>query len=570
MKSRSVFKFFVVSVFILCLAIFTLRFDPEVRDLEGGVYNNVLSSIVEDGDLNIINQVSKEQSLIATKTYNYSNLHDNGVSSLWLPFYLYAKIVNEVGASKGYYINSNYRVSMVLANIFYTFVLLILLCKFSEFIFKKRINRFDLLCIFLGTPIYWYGFVHPSSTDLVSGIFPFIYFLLVKKCMNSSNSKDYFILGLSLGFGVILKVSLLFYGIIPLIFFIKYHKDYKDFFKRILPLLVIGYLIAITPFFVNEYLETGFSLYTYSSIVASYYLIYETVLAPAGYLIVSPLFFISLFSFFIFIKGESGIEDKILYSLFLIAPILKILVESFTYGGNAEYGARHLLTDVFVLMLLYPSFYLNGWKRSLARVFAFLCVVQSVFMSFVYMRDISGEYRWGIFYEKDLSAIFEQWPKYKYFFSNVWAGLTGEDFFGIFVFYPVILLASFLLMKLYSSRIETTAIYKNFIIYCCGVYSVIMLLNVWNNSRNVEQLKREGFYKDKVITNGTLMYSFSDNVGNILMHQRYSKLRGDEKYIEITEKALNEYKMNAVKEILIDPVGLKKKILKDDFSFIDF
>ena len=302
MDRRSILKLFFLSFIILCLSVFTLRFDPEVKDLEGGIYNNVLTSIVEDGDLNVINQVSSKRSLIISKTYNYPNLHDNGVSSLWLPFYLYAKIINIINTSKGYYISSNYRVSMILANIFYTLVVLILLCKFSFLIFKKRISRFDLCCIFLGTPLYWYGFVHPSSTDLVSGVFPFIYYLLSKRCMKSSSSMDYLILGLSLGFGVVLKVSLLFYGFIPLVFFIQNYKQYKDLFKRAVPLLICGYVTAIAPFLLNEYLETGLSLYSYSSIVASYYLIYETVFAPAGYLTVSPLFFIFLISYFIFIK----------------------------------------------------------------------------------------------------------------------------------------------------------------------------------------------------------------------------------------------------------------------------
>jgi len=570
MKLKSFFVTFLISILFLALSIFTLRFDPEVRDLEDGVYRSLLTSIVEDGDLNIINQMSPDRGVIVSKTYNYPNLHDHGVAALWIPIYLYTKGVSNYSNSDGYFISDNYRVAMVLSNLFYALALIILIYKFVPILFNRKANPIELISILFGTSIYWYSFVHPSSTDLVSGIFPFIYFIQLYRCTNAPRKVEFFLFGLSLTFGIILKVSLLFYVFLPIYFLIKFRSNLKESIIKFLPSLALGVFTILLPYMVNEYLETGVLMYTYSQIVANYYLLYETVLAPAGYLIVNPIYILAFLGLYLAIRKSKSIEEKGLLTLFMLAPVLKVLVESFTYAGNAEYGARHLLTDVFVLLLLFPAFYTNGIKKTLIYIISALCVLQSLFMSFVYMRDISGKFEWGIFYEKDFSAISNQLPKYKYFLSNVLNGLKGDDIGDLILFYPLMLLCSYALYKLAKADLLKSRILLYFIAFFTSSYLVISIFNISSNSKNVKNLQSKNFYDDKVITNGSLMYGLNDNIGNILMHNRYSKLRGDQKYIEITEKALSEYSDKAINEIVVDPIGLKKKIKERDFDFIDF
>lgn len=570
MRIKPSITVFSVSILFMIVLIFTLRFDPEVKDLEDGVYNNLLVSVVEDGDLNIINQISEKRRMIVSKTFNYPNLHDHGVAALWLPFYYYANIINKIEVSKGYYLSSNYRVAMVIANVFTGMVILLMIYRFIPILFDQRANFFDISCILFGTSIYWYSFIHPSSSDLVSAIFPFLFFVIIKKCSDNPSRENHLILGASLGYGVVLKVSLLFYGILPLFLLLRFRHDLKSYFFKFFSFIVLGGILPIIPYLLNEYIETGYFLYSYSTIVANYYLFYETVFAPAGYFVVSPLFFTVFVCYFFLIISKGDIRRKLLISFFLIAPVLKVLVESFTYAGNAEYGARHLLTDIFVLLLLYPSFYFSGWRKSLLRLIALLCTLQSLFMSFVYMRDISGGFNWGIFYEKDFSAISNQIPKYKYFLSNVLNGLRGDEISGILIFYPLVIILSYFIVKLYEKDFVNSNIIRNFIVYCCCVYIFITSMNLWNNSANIESLKKEGFYEDKVITGGALMYGFNDNVGNLLMHNRFSRARGDIESVELTDKVLREYSQSAVEEIITDPIGLKERILSGDYEFIDF
>jgi hypothetical protein len=574
LRSKRFVQIVLFILLFLIVSIFSLRFDPEIRDLESGVFSNYLTSIVEDGDLNIVNQVKDGGDWLVTTTYNHPTLHDHGISNLWLPFYLISKGIKTLGGDLSYFKREGYRSTMVLANVFFFLFLSILVFKFCNEVLKRKMSLFDFFIITFGTPLFWYGVIHPSSADLTSAIFPFFYFLCHHWCLSHKSKESWFFYGLILSCGLIVKVSLLFYFILPLHYLVvNKEKAFDEFVDKILPFLG-GSLLVIIPYLINEYVKYGHFHYAYSGIVASYYLFFETVFGPSGYITVSPIYLLALISLVTLIKKRNS--DTILYLFLLSAPVLKVLVESYTYAGNAEFGARHLITDLLVFVVFYPSFFIKDLKWSyIVRGISLLLALWCVYMSFAFMRDIEiGDYRWGMFYENSLGAVSSQWSKVTYFLSNVMKGFSFQNLIELSKYFPIFVLGGVILSEFNRYKIS---IKKNQIIlvkslasYLALTYLSITLLNLINNKSNVENMIFSQKFNKTVVVSGSEGYHFDDNVGNMLMRIKFLENRGNHSEIESTVSTLYEYADKVIEQVEVDPIDFKTSLKNRDFVQISY
>ena len=565
--------FFTIFFILFLISIFALRFDPEIKDLENGVYNQLTESFVEDGDLNIINQLPEYRRKIVTKSFNHPDLHDHGIVMLWYPVYLYSKLLKKLEISLDYYKRRSYRSTMVLINVF--FMLLILLLSYKTIgITGKRNHSLDLIFILFGTPLYWYGFIHPSTSDVTSAIFPFIFFYLHGLCIQDNKRSLWFIYGVIVAIGVVVKVSLLFYYILPFHYLYLCRRSFKQAVVDSVPSFFAGSFCVGILFFTNEYLKYGRLHYGYAGIVSEYSVLAELTFGPAGFFVVSPLYLLVLISMLYILFTKSFEKNSFLFFLFF-APVLKILTESYNFVGNGDYGGRHLITDHFVLLMLFPTLYFQGKKTKLfLRLVAAVFMVQCLYMGWVFSDGISGkEFLWGVEYATSLKYITNNIDRISYFFGNFLDGLWGKELIEVLKYLPIIIVFSLMLSVVFVADFKNKELRKKvityFTLFCFTNYLIITVLNLVNNKVNSRKYSKEGMFERSVIVDGSEAFHFDDNVGNILMHIRFSDLRKDEKSKQLALEALRVYLKRVEDQIVVDPVGFKDQLQVGDFDFYD-
>ncbi|OUR93598.1 hypothetical protein A9Q84_19205 [Halobacteriovorax marinus] len=572
-KNSPLTRYFFFFFLFLAISLFALRFDPEMKPLESGVYSNYLTSMVEDGDLNIINQIHPKERWIATKSYNHPTMHDHGVTTLWLPFYLYSKILKSLSIDLNYYKLAGYRATMVFANTFFFILLAIFTFKIIPYFFNTKLSRYDFLLVLFGTPLFWYGFISPSTADISSAFYPFLCLIMHRICLSEDKKINYFIYGLILALGAITKVPLLFYFILPFHFLLVNKSRASYVIKNLAPYFIAGSLYGFIPFFINEWVKYGEFTYSYAGIISSYNLLLELTFGPAGYFYVSPIYLLVIPSLFAIVKRKQVTDKSVLFFL-ILAPIIKILAESSTYAGNADFGGRHLITDLLILLLLFPTFYVSRSRKIVIRIIATVMVFQSLFMAFVFTRDLAASsFVWGINYETTLDALSSQLPKMSYFLSNVLAGFSLINLGEILKYIPLMAISALILTFLsridFKNQEKMKSYILKFSLYISSLYFLITITNVFNNPKNVQKLKDENFFAKIAIVNGPEAYFFEDNVGNLILHGRFSKERGDLDMERETKILLKEYLEKAKSQILIDPINLKDQLEIENINFPD-
>ena len=566
-------KYLFMFLIYLLVSVFTLRFDPEVKDLEWGIFSNYNESFVEDGDLNLVNQTKPENRWSVTETLNQPTLHDHGIVTLWWPFYAYSKMIKSFGVNLDYGQREGYRSTMVFAAVFFFLVVSILSFKAVASFFSRKLKLIDFILISFGTSLFWYGLIHPANSDLTSALFPFLLFYVHELCLKEGTKLNWFTYGLFLGMGVVVKVSLLFYFIFPVHYVFVKREEILSHLKKYLPTFMLGILLPIGLFFVNEFVKYGRLQYSYSEIVSPYNLFFEMVFGPAGYLIISPIYCLSLFALFYILRKEESRKNHSLILFLLIAPIVKVLVEVFSFQGNADFGGRHLLTDHMVFLFLFPTLYWSGKKNIGLRVLSSLLVIQTLRMGFVFLRDNTGEFRWGIEHDWGWSAVSTEFYKFVYFLGRALEGLHFNELMSLGKYLPILLLGSALLGALLKLNLQNLEVRKKFLITCSLFlvisYTLITGANLVFNCQNVANLKDQGFFKSIMIVNGPEAFFFEDNVGNILMHKKFSQMRGDKAMEKKAQMALETYTKKAISQIVYDPNGVKEKLQYGEYEFPD-
>lgn len=528
--------------------------------------------MVRDGDLNVINQIKEENRWMVTPTYHYPALHDHGVVMLWLPFYAYTRMLEFAGLEIKTPERDAYRSTMVLANSFFFILLLIMSFKLFELFPAFKLSKLELTLLTLGTPLFWYGLVHPSSSDVSSAFFPFLFLCVHFLCLKKSSKKLWFFYGLLLSLGAVTKVSLVLYFALPFHFLIQKENPWLASLKKYLPLFLGGCFSVLIPYLANLILKYGSIEYSYLGIVSPYNLFWEIILGPAGYFYVSPLYLI-IIGFFIrkIYLDKEFIKKNSLYCFLLFAALFKIILESNTYQANADFGARHLIVDHLTFLLLFPSLYLKDSLRKIFLALASLATCFTLLMSFVFMEGISPEvgFEWGILYASPINAFQGQIGKYLYFLKEVFNGFSPDQFVYYLKYLPLIFFGSIVLRLIYSANLLKENFIERIGLFFLSSYLLVTLINLSQANSNAKKMKAEGLFAKTIVANGPAAYYFEDNVGNLLMSLKFSKMRKDPKMYKKVQQEIRNYYEVTEKQILIDPVNFKESMNRGTPNFPD-
>ena len=163
-KKDKIFRYFLI-VFAILAAVIVSRMDFKGPDEP--IYLSYITSIFEDGDLNIANQVYSSGDIFSiSKTYNYMDYHNHGGILLWAPFYIYAKTIYYIAERFDFIVLPEYSAEVFIkAGLsFSTLIFALFILYFTYIIckqwFSKRIAVWSTILMFFGTPFFYYTLLY--------------------------------------------------------------------------------------------------------------------------------------------------------------------------------------------------------------------------------------------------------------------------------------------------------------------------------------------------------------------------------------------------------------------------
>jgi len=543
--------------FFLFLYLFII-YDANFRGPDQPIYFTYTASVVDDGDLNVVNQVDFKHypqyltsgKIGVSKTYNLPDFHNHGGVILWVPFYAYAKFIHYVAAKFNLTALTNYgfdritRCAMSFSTIVFGFFTLFFTYFLCRAFFSDGVALWSTLVIFLGTPFFYFLSIEIGNANIIASLFSILSIWFCSYAM-SMKKLHWFLYGLFFSICTVIKTELWFQLVFILSFFLVLillkHTTWKN---------IIYFFIGIAPVFmlriINGYIKYGtlhigelklFSLknfYFFEQIFSSY----------RGFFYTSPIFYICLlgvvFLIINLVRNTETTNGKKIQNLFLSALalylVIKIFILTFRYAwGGGTPGARLLLAESPVFILLYAQA-----MDSKRKYLTYFIAMVSVFFVFWNLLIIS-EYMTGIDlkYITEAPALSVRIKMIKKILDCIFR-IRDLDLklsvciplvfsvFGI-TFYAAKFMKQTPLGFCYNrnqSEYRVLRLFTLFTAYLCASYIIITSLNVYNNQKNAEKLKAEGFFGNASII-APCEFEKSENVGSMNEMIQYFELRGD-------------------------------------------
>ncbi|MDP2927996.1 MAG: glycosyltransferase family 39 protein [Candidatus Omnitrophota bacterium] len=555
MKRKYIAYFIFVTFFLYLFVVYDVNFHGP----DEPIYFAYTASVVEDSDLNVANQIDLKHyphyltsgKFGVSKTYNLADFHNHAGVILWAPFYVYAKSIYYIAAKlnlKGLSFNGLDKVTkcaMSFSTIVFGFLALILTYKLCRVFFSNKTAIWSTLAIFLGTPFFYFILYEVGNSNMVGCLFSIlsIWFCSYAIAMKRSH---WFLYGLFFSICVMIKSELCFQIFFILFIFITF-AILKQTRWRNGVYFFVGITLGFIPRIINDYLKYGtlhvgeLNLFNFRN---SYFL-EQLFSSYHGFFYTSPIFYICLLGFILLVanlsKNVKNINEKKIQEIFLLALtsylFIKIFILSFrcVWGGGTP-GARILLTEFPVFVLLFAHVFQGQRKYikyflGIASILFILWnwLIISEYMMGVDLKYITGAPKLGariatiknilppLFYIKDIDIKLKSClPLLPIVF--------GMTFYITERFRET----NFPVLGYVRSQ-DRHRSFNTFVlitIYLYTAYTVITVLNIYNNKRNVEKLKADGFFENAKII-GPNEFEKEEVVGSLNEMIDYFESRGD-------------------------------------------
>jgi hypothetical protein len=540
-----------------------------VSRLENGIYASQVRSVIEDGDLNIVNQAPPEQRWMVSKTYNTPDFRENGSTALWLPFFVYGHLLPELNLGsrfRGSAVN-HFDVALALATLFYALAAAIFSLWIMGFYLGERRAWISLALLTLGTPMLWYVFFEPYGTDLSSNFVLsgsiFLYLILLES--KTQNASWWALLGATLAFGSSVKVYGAFYMIaIGLQVVLRWWMEgKKKEHARAAVFLSSSMVLVLLLHFSNHYLKFGtltsqyWELQKYfamfSSILSSPFHIY---FGPSGWIFTSPIYLLAFVGMGYWVSemfsSKTPLKNTLLSvrSLLVIVPVGILLLTSFEMIDE-NYGTARRLAAQQVAFLLGLQFLLTKTESRKFRWVLPSAIVAAAWGLFMTVRYASSKDIWGDSYWMSSALRIDIYRPMKgaiFAFPSVMMGLIS--------WLPAVLISAGIIVFVWRQKSIRAAI------PVLGIpvflFVVISLLNFFLNASNVRKLQSEGFFASTVVANGMTAFIYDDLVSVIPKFKRLGQIRNDRSMLEDAETVSKTLCREIAGHILVDPIGFNE------------
>lgn len=567
---KSATGFFLLIIFLF-ISYNTLSYRENAFD--NGAYVAYSTSVVKDFDFNIFNNRSKEIDWVVSPTLNSPDMHDHGISLLWVPALIIARFFEMTGVSK---IPSSRGVESVYTLfIFFASVLIFALSikLIQKYIVELHTLQQTIILLFcFSTPLLFYTFIEFTSADI--GCF-FISLLIIIAAIKDSDKTPFkfFSWGVLLGISRVFKISFIFY--LPLMLYLSYRALSKRKYRDSL-FILSGFLLPIIFKNINDHIQFGqfsfFTGYDYDFYYQSsdfFASLVKNIFGPFGVIHQAPwvIFILIVGLVTLFNKGVSR-DSKSLVFLICFAIISKFIYEVYTVSdAETEFGFRRYLLDVpFCIMILKIFFSEVGLSPQFHK-FIFstaACLFFYNILYFLWFRYID-QYNLSAF---GIYKIYEYTPvlsEIRHYTFDIIHWLTDTRLFitlslisvfsgGLWYFYPR--------FKNYS--------FSFYSIYFLLSYALITSLNMVFNPINVSQYSHENKYATTVIGNSFSIYLYDEIISELVRNLLIAKYNRNFDEFLISRDRLIAFAKNLNLSAVYDPIGFNKLIDSGHFKNTTF
>ena len=568
----------VITVGVLFFLYLFLSFNTNFYGPDMPIYYAYTHSIVEDGDLNLadfkisglnIPRFRDEpycyRAKGVSKTYNFPGFHSHGGIIMWVPFYLYGKVVSGVSAATNILMIKELGTEKVawcvlsFSTICFGFLAAVLTYFLCRIFFSQGIALWSTMVIVLATPFLYYTVYHPGNANIIAILFSILSIWIASWAMEMKRW-DWFLYGVFFSICLIIKVDLWFQ-----IIFIAFIYIVLLIGKKVRWVHGMYFIIGMLPGLflkgINDYLKYGVVRIGELGVtnIRNYYIWDKLFHSYRGIFYKTPVLWICLAGFILvsiyLAKNWFRPDDKKKYRdcfIFILGIVLWIKISFLVLsheGGGGLNAPRKLLTELPILVLLFARAFpkRNIFLRILFIALSLAFITWNLIISCEPMTgDLLRHVREGTTLMqrlKDLPGA----PIFPALFGVKDVALKLKFCLPLLVI--IFLFVPFIYLRVRSVKssdwyLRESGRYpllrKGFILfslYLLVAYMTVTGLNLVNNGKNVERLKKSGYFNGvRIISPDTLEKEDKLEIMDDMI--RYFTIRGELKRVE----EIREYK----------------------------
>lgn len=367
-------------------------------------------------DKYVLTRGDNEYGLHKQPTGKMLNKYPVGTAVFELPFFLLAQVYgnnNDVYPADGY--SLPYQIGTIFAYIFWTAFGLFVLRAFLKKYYNDTVVAFVLLCIALGTNLFYYttfgaGMSHPFSFFLVACVL-----LLTDKWYTHQRAIHLYFLGAVLGWVIITRVINFAVIFIPLFWNIYDMKTLRARAKllrnqwhRLAIATMCFLLVASIQMIYWKYTTNHWIYYSYEGEGFNF-------LKPAiwrglfsyqkGWFVYTPIAFVAFLGFYSLWKQHKQLAPVLLLTM-VVFIYLVFTWQQWWYGGG--FGCRPLIETLPIIAVPMAALFTTVFKRTLFAKLPFIIVtvffiLLNIFQTYQYDKVIihwdkmTRKYYWAVF-----------------------------------------------------------------------------------------------------------------------------------------------------------------------------
>jgi len=568
-------KMRVINYIVACLIFlyFFVIFDVSFNGPENLVYLAYTTSIVEDGDLNAVKYVGSSypyylpsHKLGVSKTYNLPDYHNHAGALFWAPFYIYGKAAYSIlrayntGWVGEYKMEEIAHCAMAFSTALFAFLTLLFTYLFCRIFFSKWVCLWTLLALFLGTPFFYFALFETGNANMLASLFSILSIWFFSYVINMKKT-HWFLFGLFFSLSAVIKTELAFQmPAVFIFFFMLFILKKTDGINA--AYFLVGLIPGLALRMINDFIKYGtLHVGDFGVLNLKNRCFFEQLFSPYhGFFYTSPVLYICLLGLVLssgaLLRNIRSIhKDKPNDMFFIVLSsylIIKIAILSFRFAwGGGTPGARVLLTEFVVLALLFArAFQARKIVSYASAVIAIAFIFWDLIVVYEYVKGIDMQYivrppEFSVRVEEfknifqDLIRIRSLDIKIKFLLPLLLAAF-GLTFFILRNTRPVA--PSFWYKKEEKNR-RSLRIFSMLTVYLFVSYMAVTVLNIYNNQKNVQKLKQNGFFENaEIIQQGE--FEKQENIGSMDEMIKYYSLTGDLKRIN----KIKEFKKELYKE----------------------
>ena len=452
-------------------------------------------------------------SWLSTSTFFHPHFHSEMQTPLIIIFYKFKYVINSIFSSVQNSTTDFWFITQI-QSLFLIMLGFKLTEKiFSNFFFTEKINSLFFIFFYFCTPMFYYSFFTSYVSELF--LFPLLCFFILEY-LNFKNTKKINFFTFSIVSGVLIS-SKPFYLIIVIPFFFQIilhnfplKKHFRLFFQFLLPVILI-YFCSIYNFYLKydsftSPLVTTRLLFDYELTSKIIKILKGLFWGSHAFFSNFPLIAISLYGLFKFYKKNS-VKFNYYEIFFSSLFILTFMFPTFFLIGDFfedQLPGRTLLATLPFLLIGFYTFFEENKKNKWFFIFLiFLLFLQIILIINYHLADKIGSYIYSREYILPKFLILKSLGTVKNMTSeSVIYIMRDFNLLKIFILSSIISLFFVAYQKYLIQKLELFLI----IIFIGQIF--ITILNFKNAKPNIETLKREGFYTNKVIGSGPEIYFY--------------------------------------------------------------